>query len=44
MLPIEGGKWRPVFAFVETDDAPAPALAPNSKSIRKASEQAGTDR
>jgi hypothetical protein len=34
MLPIEGGKWRPVFAFVAADEAPG--AAPSSQPVRKA--------
>jgi hypothetical protein len=31
MLPIEGGKWRPIFAFVATDDAPKTEPASDRK-------------
>jgi hypothetical protein len=43
MLPKDDGRWRPVFAFVETDDAAKAAPTPSSKPAHKAPDPPGND-
>jgi hypothetical protein len=42
-LPKDDGKWRPIFAFVATDDAPKTEPASDREPDRKAPMPPGTD-